>query len=350
MPRFVSFAILLAIILLTGGLLIKVLAGFLLPIFLAVLLVVMFRPLHARFLVKCKGRPRVAAGLTTLSILLIVLLPLTWIVFAAASEGVHLASSFEADAWMVKAKKVTKDLRPKAARAGIELPTDEELVDAANDKVQQYVGPAALGGAQFVANMLVGLAIMTVSLYYFLADGPQMIDSVMRLSPLDEKYERRLLKEFTTVSRAVVLATLLSAVVQGLLAGVGYWIAGMPLVFLLTLLTMILALVPFVGAAAVWVPCSIWLYVSEDRAGAAIALAVYGGLVVSMADNLIKPMVLAGRSNLHPLLALLSVLGGVQALGPLGIVVGPMLVAFLQALLTMLQSELEEWEKQTAAP
>jgi predicted PurR-regulated permease PerM len=106
------------------------------------------------------------------------------------------------------------------------------------------------------------------------------------------------------------------------------------------LLTMVMALVPFVGATVVWVPACLWLYVSEERTGAAVGLALYCGVVVSSADNFIKPWVLQGRSKLHPLLALLSVLGGVQALGPLGILVGPMIVVFLQTLLNILHREL----------
>ena len=116
--------------------------------------------------------------------------------------------------------------------------------------------------------------------------------------------------------------------------------AGVGSVFLLTALSMLLTLVPFVGAAIVWVPVCLWLYAMEGRTAAAVILAVYCIAVVSMVDNLIKPMVLHGRSNLHPLLALLSVLGGAQALGPIGIFVGPMVVAFLQTLLNMVHAEL----------
>jgi predicted PurR-regulated permease PerM len=140
-------------------------------------------------------------------------------------------------------------------------------------------------------------------------------------------------------------------VVQGLLAGVGYYFAlpdGAP-IFLLTMLTMGLAIVPFVGAAAVWAPTAAWIYLAQGAGDAgdssatmrAILLALYGAGVVSMADNVIKPFVLHGQSNMHPLLALISVLGGVQVLGPIGILVGPMLVAFIQALLTMLNKELK---------
>ena len=106
------------------------------------------------------------------------------------------------------------------------------------------------------------------------------------------------------------------------------------------MLTFFFALVPFVGAAVVWGSASFYLYAIMNQWVTAIALAVWGLLVVSTADNVIKPIVLHGQSKLHPLLALLSVLGGVSALGPIGILVGPIAVAFLQAALTMLQTEL----------
>jgi predicted PurR-regulated permease PerM len=192
----------------------------------------------------------------------------------------------------------------------------------------------------FIANTLLGIAIMVVAIYFFLLDGPQMIAAVRKLSPMDKDHERELLLEFSRVSRAVVLATLLAAIVQGLLAGAGFIIFGVDNVFLLTVLTIALAMIPFVGAAAVWAPIAVSLYLFDGRPMAAVGLALYGTLIVSMADNVVKPMVLHGQSNLHPLFALLSVLGGVTALGPIGILIGPMITAFLQTLLEILQREL----------
>jgi predicted PurR-regulated permease PerM len=114
---------------------------------------------------------------------------------------------------------------------------------------------------------------------------------------------------------------------------------------------MVTALVPFVGAAATWIGVCGYIYFYGERLvnGAtvqgdpktAIILAIYCTIVVSGIDNVIKPFILHGQSKLHPLLALLSILGGIQVLGPVGILVGPMLVSFLQALLNMLRKELD---------
>jgi len=131
-------------------------------------------------------------------------------------------------------------------------------------------------------------------------------------------------------------STLLAALVQALLAGIGFAVAGLQGVFLLTLLTFG-RLVPFVGAAAVSETASLFLLFIED-AWAAAGLALWGACVVSTIDNVIKPIVLHGQSKLHPLFALLSVLGGVTALDPLAS--APIAVAF-PAGLTMLQTELD---------
>jgi predicted PurR-regulated permease PerM len=215
--------------------------------------------------------------------------------------------------------------------------------------LEAWWAPLALGTTQFLGSLVIGTIVMIVSLYFFLADGPGMVQALMRLSPLDERYEQQLVGEFDRVSRAVVVATLLSAFVQGLLAGAGFYLAGLEAVFLLTVLTMFLALIPFVGATAVWLPCSLYVFFYQGRPLAGVLLAVYGACVVSVADNIIKPIILHGQSNLHPLLALLSVLGGVRALGPIGIFVGPMAVAFLQALLNILNVELKNLEERREA-
>lgn len=459
MAKVVSIVVLSAIAIVIGVLFFQVMASFLLPMFLAVLLVVMFKPLHAWFVTRCKKRTRLAAGLTTASILLIVLLPLLLILLQAAGEVVSLVGEWKEPvirarldqlrrvlglnlpdervltglarieerlhAWRLhpatdeshsaSVDKLSRradqiravlDAEARTARGKEQAvprwresltalddslaalrgvrPSGEAFVPAldeaehsldhlktallggpliywlrqqANPSAQQIgelagrakalAGPLALKAPQvvggFLSELLLGMGVMIVSLYYFLADGPALIQGILRLSPLDDRHEQQLLTEFSTVSRAVVVATLLSAFVQGLLAMFGYFLAGFESVFLLTMLTMLFALVPFVGAAAVWGSCCLWLLV-DGRLTAAVVLLLYGVLIISMADNVIKPWVLKGQSNLHPLFALLSVLGGVQAMGPIGILVGPMIVAFLQALLTMLRSELASLE------
>jgi predicted PurR-regulated permease PerM len=392
-PRVVSFIVLVGILLFIASMFFKVMAQFILPLFLAAVLVVVFKPLHMWVREQLPGRLRISALVTTCLIMLVVLLPTGWLGWNAFIEGKgvfnYLKDRENRDQLI---GKIEAELRPildfyaqlsgrREDRPGSRVPTDDDLapeVDAATDvaaaprvadESKQFSATAiydraaaAIGGflLDIVKGMLrlfIGLIIMVLALYYFLVDGPSMIHTMMRLSPLENEYERELLDKFANVSRSVVLAVLISAIAQGVLAGLGFYFAldsGAP-IFLLTMITMVAAVVPFVGAAGIWIPTAIWIYMyqgvrtvvvdgqAQEVTGdpvAAIGLAIYCGCIVSTIDNVIKPLVLHGQSNLHPLLALMSVLGGVTALGPVGILVGPMLVAFVHALLVMVNKEL----------
>jgi predicted PurR-regulated permease PerM len=408
-PRVISFIVLLTIVLLVGAVFFQVMAQFLVPLFLACVLLVVFQPLHAWTLRRMPGHPRLGALITTVIILLMVLLPLTYLGWNAYRELITLykpnattnvtanatakptnptddsaarpteateaapaaataslngdaktSETPQAKAFMDRLKLGSLKIRDKLEQTtGIKVEDDEVLHFLTS--AQAFVAAKVISGVQSAVKILIGLAIMVIALYYFLADGPGMIHAAMQLSPLDPAYEEELLKRFGDVSRAVVVATLLSAIVQGSLAGIGYTLAlphGAP-IFLLTAVTMVTALVPFVGAAAMWVSVCVWIYfygeqivdgkpVYDGDPTTAIILAIYCTIIVSGIDNIIKPFILHGQSKLHPLLALLSILGGLQVLGPVGIIVGPMLVSFLQALLEMLRKELESFGGETA--
>jgi predicted PurR-regulated permease PerM len=222
-------------------------------------------------------------------------------------------------------------------------PSETELksfLAGAQEYLQPRVLPLTQMAGRFLFQIFIDFGILVITLYFFFADGPGMIRTLMRLSPLDDEYEERLLLQFDRTSRAVVLATVLSALTQGVLATGAFWILGMPSLVLLFLATTFMAFIPFLGPAAVWVPVAIYLSAFEGRWGAAIGLAFFGVTVVATVDNVVRMYVLKGNSQLHPLLALLSVLGGLQVFGPIGILVGPMVVVFLQTLLEILNHEL----------
>jgi predicted PurR-regulated permease PerM len=227
-------------------------------------------------------------------------------------------------------------------------PSDEQI-EQLRRSVLATAGPVfSLGTDTVLLGLKIGFGslITIVTLFFVLAEGAAMLEALIRLSPLDESHVRELAAEFDRACRAIVTATLLSAAAQGVLAGVGFYVCGLRgSVALLSLLTMVVALVPFTGAAVVWVPVALYLYFFEGNIGTAVGLAVYGTVVISLVDNIIKPLVLHGQSKLHPLLALLSVLGGVRALGPIGIVVGPMVVVFLITLLRIVQRELSSLDR-----
>lgn len=482
LSRIMSVVMLVFGILAVGVLFYQLMIGFFVPLFLAALLVVIFRPVHLWIFRRTGRRRRLSAGLTTALVLFVVLMPLGMLVSIATTQFTVLLSQMNGSATVAmdrvrsqlgldlphaehfreldriidqlgmndpaaaldgsaatqvdlnnKAKQLdqaaaiieylqadlpsadaateaadlaTENLNRFAAdlRKADEIQTDETSKSEISPLVrlnatelfeQQAVVTAAsirswmnrkLGGTlqsqlkllanpdetdfarlirgareslqprfvrltsatgSFLAQILFGLVILIIAVYFFLIDGPAMITTLMRLSPMDDEYEHQLLMEFDRTSRAVVLASVLSAVVQGILATIAFRICGFDQIILLLFLTSLMALVPFLGAASVWVPCVLWLGVVEESWITAGLLAFWGAAVVSSIDNVIKVYVLHGRSQLHPLFALLSVIGGVSVFGPIGILVGPMVVVFLQTLLEILNHELKGEEAET---
>ncbi|WP_254510095.1 AI-2E family transporter [Anatilimnocola floriformis] len=458
MARLVSFLVLLLILVLIALLFFRVMASFMLPLFLAALLVVVFHPLYTWMLERCWKQRYVAATLTTIMVMLCVLAPAALVFTLAGAQGASLASQVRGtnvrekldelraaysldiprrdhlqqieatlnsyreflrrgetpnykrihnaytrlaaiEEWRTAGKgkdlgliafpeSLQKQLEtlqtadadsPEADQALLDAIAEfriykrdllgggfqafvKELVNPSDEQIdalmKDYYEPIISRGketAVLVGKVVLGILVVIATLFFLFAEGSRILDGAIRLSPLEERYVRELVNEFDRVCRAVVAATLLSAVAQGILAGIGFYIAGFYVpglqqsVALLMLLTMVLAMVPFTGAATVWVPVSLYIWLYAGQFGPAVGLAIYGALIVSTADNFIKPMVLHGQSNLHPLLALLSVIGGIQSLGPIGILVGPMVVVFLQTLLKILQRELITMDKLTAA-
>ncbi|MFM8282313.1 MAG: AI-2E family transporter [Planctomycetaceae bacterium] len=338
MARIISLAVILGLVAVFGLLSLRVMSSFLLPLLLAAMLVVIFGPLHRWLRDRFAWPDWVAAVATTTFVLLIVLVPLVLLVVRAGGDAVAM---FRNPTGLKLDRAVLDGLIGSVNDAtGFEL--ESEAVDLELKKLaEEWLAPIAAGTPILVGKVIIGLVVTIFSFFYFLADGRRMLAAVTRLIPLDAHYQWQLLQEFEEVSRAVVSSTLLAAIVQAILAGAGFYVAGLKGVFLLTLLTFFGALVPFVGAASVWGSASLYLMFFVKDTWTALGLAAWGLLVVSTIDNVIKPIVLHGQSKLHPLLALLSVLGGVGALGPIGIFVGPIAVAFLQAALTMLQVELD---------
>ena len=367
MARIISLVVLIAILLAIAGLFFRVMASFWLPLFLALLLVVMFGPLHDWFSAPMRG-PRAdlshadhrddpadgagsVAGPADRS-------GLRGPVGLSRRAGPPAAGrrpapgKTPADSDLADITALTDEATHKlvafSERFGINL-DPKDVQTSIGQAVQQFLAPLALRTTQFFGQMLLGLLVMILAVYYFFADGSVMVQAILRLTPLERHRTQELLDQFDSITRAVVAAMLLAAFSQAVLVGIGFYVAGVGSLFLLSVLTMLLALVPFVGSAIVWGPVCFWLYAEQGRTTAALCLLVFCLVIVSMIDNVVKPAVLHGRSNIHPLLALLSVLGGIQALGPIGIFVGPMAVAFLQTLLNMVHTELDNMTRSDAA-
>lgn len=184
---------------------------------------------------------------------------------------------------------------------------------------------------------MLGLVIGLMTMYYVLIDWATIAVRLERILPLDPRHTRLLILEFRDVGRSAMAGSALTAVAQGVLGGLGYWIAGIPHAPTFGLLTFIGSFLPAVGTALVWVPLGVWLIVNGSLA-AGIGLLIWGLLaIVGVCDYVIRPR-LVGKEE-HPLLTLLALLGGLEVFGLAGLLVGPVLMALFVAILRIYERE-----------
>jgi predicted PurR-regulated permease PerM len=178
--------------------------------------------------------------------------------------------------------------------------------------------------------MLAGAILMLAAFYVLLLDGRAVVAFLGSMSPLSPAQTKELVREFRIVSTAALLGTAATAVAQGTLATVGYLAAGVPQALFLGITTMLSSFIPVVGTGLVWVP-TVAVLAIKGKVGAAIGVALWCGVVVTLADNVVKPAVMKNSVAMHTGLLFLALLGGLAAFGLLGIILGPLVVSFVLA-------------------
>ena len=198
-----------------------------------------------------------------------------------------------------------------------------------------------------LAALLIALIVYTIALYYFFLDGVDLLTATETLIPMDRVRQRELIANFASSIRAVVMATFLAAVGQGLATAIGIKLVGMGPFFLLLIASTLSALIPMAGTWLVWFPCACVL-AWQGHWGAAIFLSVYGIGFVGMLDNVIRTYVLKNETKLHPLLAVVSVFGGLQVMGLWGVFMGPVVACCLHSLLEIFNQEVRAMTQEPA--
>mgnify|MGYP001570347310 CR=1 FL=1 len=172
------------------------------------------------------------------------------------------------------------------------------------------------------------LSIVIFVFFFALRDGEKAIAYIKSLSPLKKETEDRFFKQFRDITNSVLLGHIVIGVAQGIIAGIGYFIFGVPNAALLTLLTVIVAIIPIIGPWLVWVPVDVYLFISGNT-GAAIGFLIYGTILISTLDNFIKPFIVSRGTEVNSLIIFIGMIGGLFAFGLLGIIIGPLVLAYV---------------------
>jgi predicted PurR-regulated permease PerM len=354
--RFGARVTLLVLLALLGWLVWQIVQPVWQPLIWAVLLGALLAPFNLQLSHRLGDRPQLASSLTLLGTVLLFIVPVGAIAGAVAAQSAQLVQLLEQ--YIPQAsQKLNLDLshmpRLQLALDWIQSTTgltlahlQAWLVQGSKRLLETLVssGGSVLMGA---VGTFTSFLLMLFVLYFVLRDGPRFTEQLVALLPVDESTRNRLWRHLLDVTRAVFLGTGVTAIAQGALVGIGFWIARLPSPLVFGVVAAFVALIPMVGAALLWVPAAALLAIRGDY-GHAVFLAAWGTLVVGMADNFLRPMLISGRVEVPTLAVFIGVMGGLSAFGFIGLFIGPIVLGLLIALFR-LRVELNAAEQAPAA-
>ena len=324
-----------------------IVSPFLRPIAWAAILAVVVYPAHMRLVRLLRGRATVSALIVTLFILFLVLAPALRLAGFLAEEAIEfskLARSFveedrvkewQGSPWVMELARLWDLSSAHLESFNIDL---KKVTLEGIQKTSGLLVSQATAVVQNVFTLPLHVIIWLFTFFFFLKDGKELCERVRSLLPMSEADQASLFDRIVNAVFAVVHGSIITAMVQGLLAGLGYWALGVPFALLLGVATSFTALFPIGGATLIWLPACGYLFVQGAYMKGAILL-IWGIGIVSGIDNVLKPLLIGNRLRLPVLFLFFSILGGLAAFGILGLILGPVIFALLAALLDLYVKE-----------
>jgi predicted PurR-regulated permease PerM len=334
-----TFALIAAALL--GVALFLIVRPFLEAILWSMLIAFLLAPAHRALVARVGGRAGLSAALLTVATAIVLIAPMPLLSVAFASQARDLfgrlqtlvaESGISGASDLLEIPIVSRAILWASAVAPVSPQQIQVwLMTGARTLVQ---GLVVISGSFVIGalNALVGLAITLFVLFFFLRDGRGMVLDAVRLIPMLPERRERLMEHVGAVIRAVVFGALLTAVVQGVLVGIGFALVGLPSPVVFGALAALIAPIPLIGPALVWGPGVAALFL-QGRWVAALCLLGWGLALVSSADNVVRPLFISGRAQISTLPVFVGLLGGISAFGPIGLVVGPVVVALALTLI-----------------
>ena len=342
--RFYERVLAIAALALLGLLLYRILEPFLAPMAWAIFLGFLLQPAQTRLTVWLRGRNSIAAFLLTILTLLLFLGPLTALAVAFAQQAAELSVLLQG--WLERqpGQGFVRLIDLPVLGRLLEWIDRYTTVSTAESQAWLLEGAkrifekiAASGGMALLGAIgtVLSFTVMLFLLFFFIRDGRAMARAAINLVPLAPSHRDQLRDRVAAVTHAVVLGTVVTAAVQGLLLGIGFAVVGLPAPVVFGVMGAVLSVVPFGGTALVWVPAVVVLLI-QGRYGAAIVLAVIG-VIVSTVDNFLKPLLISGRAVVPTLAVFIGVIGGLAAFGMIGLFLGPVVIALVLSLIDFAQ-------------
>ena len=297
---------------------------------LAAIIVTICYPLHLRVVKKMpKQNETLAAFVTTILVGVVVMIPFIFIASSLVNEAVSIYTlASEGEVGFEDSFKELEIVLQKYA-PGAELDAIE-YIKQATTWLASNVGAIFAGTASTVFLFFIAM----IGSFYLFRDGREFTKKLVVISPLPDAEDELILQRLSRAVRSVAMGTVLVAIIQGILTGFGFWAFGFERAILWGVIAAFGALIPGVGTTIVFLPAIIFSLFTGSYL-TAIGLAVWGMLAVGLIDNLLGPYLMSRGNSMHPFIILLSVLGGISVFGPIGFIVGPVVVSLFMVLLEL---------------
>ena len=306
---------------------------FLYALVLAMVFATLFEPVHKKALTITRERRGLAALLATVSVLIVIIVPITFLGTQIFQEATQLYSSLISNGGVTDLKRFF----PVPTEFSVDF---NQYLRQGLNWLLQHLGPLFSN----VARVILSVFVFLVALYYLFKDGQKLKGVVIALSPLQDIHDETILNKLKLAINSVIKGNLVVAFVQGILTAVGFTIFGVPNAALWGSVAAIAALIPGIGTALVLIPAILYLFLS-GKTIFAVGLLLWGVTAVGLVDNFLGPKLVERGMRLHPFLILLSILGGIGFFGPLGFLLGPLVLSLLFALLEIYFAINKEHEK-----
>lgn len=329
------FLVLLAVV---TALFVFLLKPFFAPLLWACIVAVLFHPLQVRLERNWGDRPNLIALTVLFACIVLVVVPVLLLLASFAQQGVALYrqidnGEIQPAQYIDQVRNAFPAIQALLERFNIDMSSVREGLANAAVATSRFLAQNALAVGQSTFSFFLKLGLMLYVAFFLLRDGRRLVEQLVHALPLGDERERLLFQKFAEVTRATVKGNLVVAMVQGALGGLIFWILGLPAALLWGVVMTVLSLIPAIGAGIIWLPAAIYLYAIGDWISATI-LILYGVLIIGLADNILRPILVGRDTKLPDWLVLLSTLGGLSMFGLNGFVIGPLIavvfIAFWQ--------------------
>jgi len=346
-PKQVSVLAFLALLTIVFVQLLAIFRLFVIPILWAIILAIVVFPLYRWVFRLVRRRKNISAALVTLLVVVITTGPMVFFSGTLVHEALdfygklaqwtasHRLESLQSLLAGSPLAGLWAEIQVKTAALNIQLvPVTVNFLQKLTNTI---VGQLQAGAKNFLV-FVFDYLITIFALFFFLRDGEALARGVKGFFPLSREHQETVIGRLEETVSAVVRGVGITGITQGILAGLAFWVLGVPYPLFLGLLTAFLAFVPLGGAVLVWLPCAGYLFLA-DHTGKGIALILWGVLVISMVDNFLKPILIGEKTRLPALFLFFAVLGGLTQYGFIGVFLGPAVLTLFLSLIQIYRAE-----------